>query len=340
MIWPLKRARSSRVEREAYAWLMKMLEDPGKHSAGLERWLARNPEHRAVYHRAADAVGRASDTAAARPYILASAHARRASRVTWGLPAAVVSVAIAIAAILLVNARMWPGPAAPAQKAPVVAQHFENSGGERTIRLSDGSDITLFGMAKLTVDLQPSRRSIALLNGRVRFTVAHDPGRPFVVQAGGGSVTAIGTVFEVTVGRKVDVRLIEGKIRVAYAVVGDKRARETVSLEQGQSVSFTAEDKAAPPPTPAARADPARGPRFQSFDDRPVGEVIAATNRGSDTQILLSDPAVGARKIFAEIDISDPVAVAQKLAKILDLSIARPSASVIRLEPRGDDAPR
>jgi transmembrane sensor len=161
-----------------------------------------------------------------------------------------------------------------------------------------------------------------------------------VVQAGGGSVTAIGTVFEVTVGRKVDVRLIEGKIRVAYAVVGDKRARETVSLEQGQSVSFTAEDKAAPPPTPAARADPARGPRFQSFDDRPVGEVIAATNRGSDTQILLSDPAVGARKIFAEIDISDPVAVAQKLAKILDLSIARPSASVIRLEPRGDDAPR
>jgi transmembrane sensor len=340
MIWPLISGRGSRVERQAYAWLMKMLDDPARHSAGLERWLARDPEHRTVYQRAANAIGRASDTGAMRPHLLAGARRKSVSSPKWGMRAALVTIGVAIAAVVMVNAKLWHSSDRTPQKEPVVAEQFQNDAGDRTIRLSDGSEVTLFGAAKLTADLQPSRRSIALLDGHARFTVAHDPSRPFVVQAGGGSVTAIGTVFEVTVGRKVDVRLIEGKIRVAYAVVGEKLARETVSLQQGQSLSFTAEGGAGSLPKLEVRAASPQGQRLQTFDDTPVAEIIAATNRGSDTQIILSDSSVGARKIFADIDISDPDAVAQKLAKILDLSIARPSAGVIKLEPKGNNAPR
>jgi transmembrane sensor len=333
MIWPLKRARGSRVERQAYAWLMKMLDDPARHGAGLERWLARSPEHRTVYHRAADAVGRASDTGAMRPYL--AARAGRTSRVSWRMSAVAVSVAIGIAAIVFLTSGVWRAPVSPGQQSPVVAQRFENASGERAVRLADGSKVVLFGSAELTADLQTAQRLIELRHGHALFTVAHDTARPFVVMAGSGSVTAVGTVFEVTVGRDVDVRLIEGRIRVDFAEAAGQPKTRIVSMVRGQTLTYPAER----PSEPAADAVDPHRQRIRSFDDTPVADVIAATNQGTSTQIELADPTIGSQKIFAEIDISDPAAVAAKLAKLLDLSISHPMSGVIRLEVKSDRSP-
>jgi len=42
-----------------------------------------------------------------------------------------------------------------------------------------------------------SRRSVILGRGEALFEVAHDSARPFVVIAGNGSITAVGTTFDV-----------------------------------------------------------------------------------------------------------------------------------------------
>src|SRR3546814_6360827 len=69
-------------------------------------------------------------------------------------------------------------------------------GGRRNIRLADGSVVELDEGSELSTDFNKSRRELKLERGRARFEVAHE-GRPFIVLAGGGSVTARGTVFDV-----------------------------------------------------------------------------------------------------------------------------------------------
>src|SRR3546814_17782156 len=61
----------------------------------------------------------------------------------------------------------------------------------------------------------PGERRVDLVAGRAFFRVAPDPSRPFIVNAGGKSVRAIGTAFEVSFehGNMV-VTLAEGKVRV------------------------------------------------------------------------------------------------------------------------------
>jgi len=70
---PLCFNRSSRIERQAYKWVMKMFDDPGHHAPALARWLDKDPEHRVVYKRVAIEVGYASDAAAQLPSLRADA---------------------------------------------------------------------------------------------------------------------------------------------------------------------------------------------------------------------------------------------------------------------------
>ncbi len=68
-------------------------------------------------------------------------------------------------------------------------------------------------------------RRIELQEGEAYFTVAKDPGRPFVVEAGDKRVVAIGTQFAVRrEGGEVRVVVTEGSINLQ----GDRSARLAV----------------------------------------------------------------------------------------------------------------
>lgn len=84
------------------------------------------------------------------------------------------------------------------------------------VTLGDGSVIVIDRGAKVTVSFSDKHRNLSLDKGHVYFTVAHDPSRPFAVRAGGLTVTAVGTAFDIRTGRnETDVALIEGHVRVA-----------------------------------------------------------------------------------------------------------------------------
>jgi transmembrane sensor len=70
---------------------------------------------------------------------------------------------------------------------------------------------------------------------------------------------------------------------------------------------------------------------LNSFDNVPISDVIAEANSYSETKIVLATPALGQRKIFADIDISNLERVAQALATFLDLSIDRSQPNRLRL---------
>jgi transmembrane sensor len=89
------------------------------------------------------------------------------------------------------------------------------TGQRMTTVLADGSVITLDAESELKVLEMAARRRIELVHGRAFFKVAKDRLHPFLVQAAGKTVHAIGTQFDVRVDHEdVTVTLVEGKVRV------------------------------------------------------------------------------------------------------------------------------
>ena len=96
-------------------------------------------------------------------------------------------------------------------------------GEQRVVQLADGSSIRLDTGSRVRVRFAGDQRLVDLERGQALFTVAHDRARPFVVQAGGTQVTAVGTVFDVRRdAAAVSVTLVSGVVDVAPA--GEGRA--------------------------------------------------------------------------------------------------------------------
>src|SRR3546814_4700891 len=69
------------------------------------------------------------------------------------------------------------------------------------------------------------------------FRVAHDASRPFIVDAGAGRITALGTQFQVQrEGEAVSVMLLEGSVGIDSAREGDER--RLLRLVPGQRASY------------------------------------------------------------------------------------------------------
>jgi len=80
-------------------------------------------------------------------------------------------------------------------------------------------------------------RQVKVLEGKVRFDVAKDPSKPFVVQSNQLLTTALGTQFTVDYNSRsaqVIVQLFEGKVRVASTDHGVAKI-----LNPGQQIYFT-----------------------------------------------------------------------------------------------------
>lgn len=83
----------------------------------------------------------------------------------------------------------------PSDLAPV---RYETAVGEtRQVSLSDGSIIELNTNSILDVQITNEKRLLNLVEGEAFFSVAPDKNRPFIVDFGKGSATAVGTAFNV-----------------------------------------------------------------------------------------------------------------------------------------------
>ena len=98
----------------------------------------------------------------------------------------------------------------------VTIQVMATTGGEKkVILLDDGSRVWLGDKTEISVQFGPCLRTIFLRSGEALFKVAHNPSCPFVVLAGTGAITAVGTQFSVRrTFDRVTVRVAEGVVKV------------------------------------------------------------------------------------------------------------------------------
>ncbi|TNE62566.1 MAG: DUF4880 domain-containing protein, partial [Alphaproteobacteria bacterium] len=125
--------------------------------------------------------------------LVAPAGKARVSRIRTA--AWMTGMAASVAAVFLAGYLMFAS--APGADLPAPISFATGHGDGRVVNLADGSIVELGPDSKLSVDYSSDERRLSLETGQAVFTVAKNPRRPFVVEAAGGSVTAIGTVFNV-----------------------------------------------------------------------------------------------------------------------------------------------
>ena len=217
--------------------------------------------------------------------------------------------------------------AVQSRQAPAVA--YTTQAGERsTIKLADGSQLTLNFATELDVRLDAKARHIRLHRGEALFTVAHDEKRPFIVAAAGGEVTALGTRFQVrNEDKRVAITLLEGRVSV------DRReTREHRLLSPGDQLVFTA----AMPAMKHRTVDPEIAGSWVTgrllFRSTPLSEVIAEVNRYSETKIRLADASLAGFAINGTFEIGDGASVATAIAALLPLRAVAGSDGEILLQ--------
>lgn len=224
----------------------------------------------------------------------------------------------AMVAVLVVGFAVW-SLARPTPYATAIGE-------QRTMRLDDGSRITLDTASKVEVRLSRDRRSVVLVEGRALFDVEGDADRPFVVTAGDTRVTAVGTRFDVRrVGSGARVVLIEGRV----AVRDGKRPDRAWSLAPGQQVLTTT-----PRPVIAAIDVPTATSWASgrlTFRETPISEAVAEVNRYSPRRIELQAADFAAIPVSGVFDTGDVDGFVAALTDLYPLRATRSADGTIVL---------
>lgn len=163
-----------------------------------------------------------------------------------------------------------------------------------TVTLPDGSVATLSSDSRLDVNISRGERHVALTRGEAFFEVAHDSRRPFVVEADGRRVAAVGTRFSVRRDpEEIRVVVTEGKVRLESRAGPDGTARP-VSLLPAGSVATAGRNGVLVRSLPIADAERYLEWRegFLTFEDTSLAAAAAEFNRFNTRKLELGDATV------------------------------------------------
>jgi transmembrane sensor len=307
-------------------------------------WLEESPEHLEAY----EAVERAwSGVEAVRndPRVMALREDARRRNPPWRR----LLAPLAMAAALLVVA---PGGAWLAYSVGLIPNHelqtrsYSTALGQRsTVKLPDGSVVTLNTDTVLRTEAAKGRRLIYLDKGQAYFRVAHDPAHPFIVNAAGRTVTAIGTAFDVRVDAgRFQVTLVEGKIRVEAPVpepASEPQRADDTAPARLQATEMVAGTQLIAGTDTGWKLQEVDAPREVSwttgqleFLRRPLSEVVAELNRYSTTRIVIADPKLAAIPITGTFKPGDNTGFAAAVVSYGMATVVEDKDNTIRLTGR------
>lgn len=331
------------IEAEAMAWLAERDEGfaPAR-AAAFEAWRRNDPRHAAVVaeleqvlaqlgglaERRGEVNARFDRVSPPRPVEASAPAVAAAPSVWWWRPAAWGGVAAALALGAFFGFRALPSAAGSETRYATTVAGYERA------RLEDGSTLELNTASAARVRFTAAERRIELESGEAHFEVAHDSARPFVVSAGGVAVRAVGTAFNVRFASgTVEVTVTEGTVSVDPAAAAggarDGRGRRGGATASGGATLLAARERLAIPlaPVPNAEITPERlAPvelrarlawqrRVADFSDTPLAEAVARFNRHNVLQLVIADPALGARRIGGMFALDDVEAFVRLLER-------------------------
>jgi len=311
------------LEQEAAAWILRC--DRGLNPAEQDEfsaWLAADPRHGAqlARHRRhwqrLDVLAEWRPEHAARPNPDLLAPPLRVRLRRWR-PA---TVALAAAAALVIGFYVVRSsrPRTEAGGAHTTELAKAPPSGPRV--LPDGTKVELNRDAEFLVEFTSQERRVRLVRGEAHFFVEKNPAWPFIVNAGGIDVRAVGTAFNVRIDpAAVEVLVTEGRVRVDAAPTDRAAANSSVAaaplipvLEARQRAVVPRPMAAQPAPAPVQPEIATLTPgeiervlawqhRLLDFNATPLREIVAEFNRRNVIQILVIDPELGSIPISATL---------------------------------------
>lgn len=289
--WLVKRDRGfTAEEQDAFStWLVA----DSRHGD----WLARHQQTWKSFNLLGD--WRPAHSAEPNPDLLA----RPRRHLRWQAPALLAAACLAVTFLFL--QRPATGTASPeiAATAPLVLSSLS---GYAKHTLEDGTVLELKHGASVLVQYTAAQRRVRIVQGEAFFSVAKNPARPFVVQAGDITVRAVGTAFNVRLGTaSVEVLVTEGKVQVAPSAPSAQPVAPVPLLVAGQFAVVPLGLTSTPAVTSFSQGDQSRllawQPHLLEFDSTPLHEVVATFNRCNHVQLRLADERLNGLPIVASI---------------------------------------
>lgn len=181
----------------------------------------------------------------------------------------------------------------------------------KRLELPDGSVALLNTNTAVEVSYERAERRVRLLSGEAFFTVAKNPSRPFIVQAGRVAVRAVGTAFDVRLrAEAMSVLVTEGKVRVSCSAPAKSGSAAVAHeaeplLEMGHMAQVAFDSDRAPAPEGLMvsaieermmKSALAWQEGRLEFFETPLAEVVAEFNRYNRHKIVIADPELAARR--------------------------------------------
>jgi transmembrane sensor len=318
------------IREEAAAWFARRRDgacSPGEEAA-FETWRGRSDAHARAYaetERAWVQWKPLQNSARMRAMTAAAMTAtaprpRQAAGRRWRPLLAAASVAV-----IAVLGGIWLLPMMTSTP-PVV--YSTSLGEQRTEQLPDGTRIVLNTQTTLQVRYSRQRREVTLQHGEAMFEVAHDARHPFTVIAGDGSVTDLGTQFQVrNENGTATVTLLQGAVEVA----AEDERKQLVPGEQARYGAST-DGINVRQVDPAASTSWMRG--RLDFSGLPLAQAVAEANRYSAIKLRLGDPKLASLPVGGSFRTGDNAAIAAALSAVFPVRVARSDAHEIVLMPR------
>jgi transmembrane sensor len=247
------------------------------------------------------------------------------------------------AVLLLAAGFVWQTrPGAPDAITPVEALNAVASAPARRV-LPDGSVVELKDGAQITFDYSGPLRRVTLQKGEAHFAVAGNKQRPFIVEASGVEVRAVGTAFSVQLGSQaVEVLVTEGRVSVTpQAGLPEPAQADRVAplpiltfVDAGSRCVVNLEQTAAPVAPLVAEVSPVelderlawRVPRLE-FSGTPLGQAIPMFNQYARVKLVIDDPALESLELSGVLRADNT----DSLLRLLETEFR------IMAEPRGDE---
>ncbi|WP_026605593.1 FecR family protein [Methylocapsa acidiphila] len=280
---------NSDIHATATAWWVKADAGPlsRQDQAAFAAWMAEDPAHRAAFDLVSALCGELRGLRSASTLVAATPRPPRRSQLA---PAAALLVG-SLAAILVIG-----------YLSIRLRTDFRTSTGEtRLVVLEDGSQVQIGARSALAVNDKGSERRLTLIEGEAWFHPAPNASRPFVVEAAGGTVTALGTSFDVAL-EESGAEVAVSEHRVAVSSGG-----QSVIVEEGRRSGFSWGAPATLPAPIDVDSIAAWRRGKLAFVDKPLGEVVATLGRYHNGYVFIPDPAVRRLRVTGIFDSGRPL---------------------------------
>jgi transmembrane sensor len=206
----------------------------------------------------------------------------------------------------------------------------------KSIRLDDGSEITLAAKSRIRAWSTSDERRIVLESGQAFFVVSKDPGRPFLVDANNTQIKVVGTQFDVHLGRaRTRVAVLEGIVDVrstaesaASTLPAPKRLTAGQQITQRSETEFLAVQSIT-----EAELGAWRSGRL-IYRNAKLADVLADANRYYDGDIVLAPGVSGEMKVTATVRTDEIRFLPDMLAQSLPITVKKTPAGRVLIEAK------